>query len=278
MNAKDLITIIVPVYNQEKLIMRCLHSLQNQTYKNIEIIVINDGSTDNTQNVVLSLMKNDSRIKLYKQINKGPGSARNVGINKSSAEWMTFVDADDYVVEEYIEKLSEAMRKKADMSMCNFTTGASKKPFTSSPSMLYTGPENISRLMLMDMWNNKICTFMSFGKLIKKSLLNTYNIRFPENINNAEDLVFFVEYWSHAKTILYSPNALYVRSIQNNSLTQSTLNIHHVYKGRKIFNQKLKDYFKNNRIKKHQFKLNKYLIISKLTILIDFINKLKANN
>lgn len=104
----ELISIVVPVYNSEKTIKRCIDSLINQTYKNIEIIVINDGSTDSSMDILSSIQ--DSRIKVFHQENQGLSSARNKGIMLSEGEYIGFVDSDDYVNLDMFEVLLEQAR------------------------------------------------------------------------------------------------------------------------------------------------------------------------
>ena len=98
-----LISIIIPVYNVELDLEKCLESIINQTYKNIEIILIDDGSTDNSGKICDIYAEKDCRIELLKQENSGVCSARNLGISKATGEYVTFVDADDWIEEDYIE-------------------------------------------------------------------------------------------------------------------------------------------------------------------------------
>ena len=99
------VSVIVPVYNVENYIDKCLTSLINQTLKDIEIIIINDGSTDNSQIIINKYAKKYKRIKSYTQENKGQAAARNFGLTKSTAEYITFVDSDDYIENTMLEKL-----------------------------------------------------------------------------------------------------------------------------------------------------------------------------
>lgn len=98
-----LISIVVPVYNAEKYIVKCMDSLINQTYGNIEIIVINDGSKDRTKNILDKYALNDKRIKIIHKENTGVSDTRNIGINISTGEYVCFVDADDWLDSDYIE-------------------------------------------------------------------------------------------------------------------------------------------------------------------------------
>ena len=104
MNQK-LISIVVPVYNVEEYLSRCLDSIINQTYKNIEIICVNDGSTDNSLKILTTYSELDYRIKIISQENQGLSEARNIGIKNSSGEYIGFIDSDDSIDEKYFEVL-----------------------------------------------------------------------------------------------------------------------------------------------------------------------------
>lgn len=98
---EPLISVIIPVYNTEQFISRCLDSVIRQTYKNLEIIVINDGSTDCSSQICYEYSVRDSRIKIIDQPNKGVASARNTGIENAYGDWLFFVDSDDYISSKY---------------------------------------------------------------------------------------------------------------------------------------------------------------------------------
>ena len=116
---KDLISIIVPAYNVEKYISKCIESLINQTYKNIEIIIINDGSRDNTENIIKKFK--DKRIKYYKNVNQGIGKTRNFGIDKSNGEFLMFIDSDDFLDIRACEILHNKIKEeKLDLVICDF--------------------------------------------------------------------------------------------------------------------------------------------------------------
>ena len=111
------LSIIVPVYNSEKFLNKCINSLINQTIKNIEIILINDGSSDNSLNICNEFAKKDSRIKVFSQENSGQATARNVGLDNATGEYITFTDADDWVDPDYYEKLlNTALNHNADVA------------------------------------------------------------------------------------------------------------------------------------------------------------------
>ena len=100
-----LITVMIPMYNTEKYVKKCITSLFNQTYKNIEIIVVDDGSTDNSLRICENLAKRDHRLKILHQENRGVSAARNIALNESQGDYLVFVDSDDYVRKNYIRNL-----------------------------------------------------------------------------------------------------------------------------------------------------------------------------
>ena len=116
---KELISIIVPVYNVEKYLNRCIDSLISQTYQNIEIILVDDGSTDSSSEIVDGYLKKDNRIKVFHKDNGGLSDARNKGIEISKGKYLSFVDSDDYVTNTYIETLyNTIIEYEADISIC----------------------------------------------------------------------------------------------------------------------------------------------------------------
>lgn len=114
----ELISIVVPIYNVEKYLKRCLDSLVNQTYKNIEIILVNDGSTDNSLEICKEYSKNDSRIKIVSKKNEGLGMARNTGIDNADGEYICFFDSDDFVEIDAIEKMHNVIIKEQPQIVC----------------------------------------------------------------------------------------------------------------------------------------------------------------
>lgn len=117
----DLVSIIVPVYNVEKYLKKCVDSIINQTYKNLEIVLVDDGSTDNSGKICDEYAKKDSRIKVIHKQNGGLSDARNVGIDNSKGKYITFIDSDDTIENDYVEYLYSLLKKyKTNLSICNY--------------------------------------------------------------------------------------------------------------------------------------------------------------
>lgn len=125
---KDLISVIIPVYNAEKYLNKCINSILLQTYKNIEILLVNDGSTDNSQEVCEEFRNKDRRVKVIYKENGGASDARNVGIKNSNGKYITFVDSDDTVEENYIEYLYNLLENySTNMSIAAYSVISNEK-------------------------------------------------------------------------------------------------------------------------------------------------------
>ncbi len=139
------VSIVVPIYNSEKFLARCLQSLQQQTYQSIEILLIDDGSTDQSAVICREAAKQDSRITVVHQSNAGLGAARNRGIDEASGDYICFVDSDDYVDPCYVETLlKNIQRTNADIAICNHWSiqeGQPNETAVENPAFVkYTGP------------------------------------------------------------------------------------------------------------------------------------------
>ncbi len=195
------VSIIIPVYNSSKYIKRCLNSIVNQTFKDFEVIIINDGSKDNTVDII-NEYNHDKRIKLINRNNKGIGSARNLGIEKSIGKYICFIDSDDYVENDYLEVLYNKITKdNLDLVVCNYNEineELDKKRDIIINEFSNTTLEKEPKLLLSvnkSPWN----------KIYKKSIIN--NIKFPVDLKY-EDTEFLCKVLLHSK-VGYVNNKLY---------------------------------------------------------------------
>lgn len=118
----NLISVIIPVYNKEKYIEKCIDSVLSQSYRNLEIILVDDGSVDNSGKILDGYLEKDNRIKVFHNENQGVLAARNFGVKNSTGQYLTFIDADDTVEAEYLEKLLDVLTdNKCDISQCNYS-------------------------------------------------------------------------------------------------------------------------------------------------------------
>lgn len=113
-------SIIIPVYNVEGYLDKCLKSILNQTYSNYEVIIVNDGSPDNSDNIIKSYEKKDKRFKGYKKVNGGLSDARNYGLKYATGDYLIFIDADDYIENNYLEKVNDVLERNKDIDVLKF--------------------------------------------------------------------------------------------------------------------------------------------------------------
>ena len=185
---KDLISVIVPVYNIEKYLPRCIDSILNQTYKNWEAIFINDGSTDNSLKILEEYKRKNERIKIIDKKNAGSGAARNDGIESSKGKYIAFLDSDDWYEEDFLEKLyNNLIENNSDVSMCN-------------PKMAYDNIEKNSKIntyffksIELEKTPREILGILAmpvvWNKLYKKEIIVKNGIKFP-NYSFCEDVEF----------------------------------------------------------------------------------------
>lgn len=204
------ISIIVPIYNAEKYINKCIDSILNQTKKELEIILVNDGSTDNTESIIKSYK--DKRIKYFKNTNHGIGYTRNYGISKSTGKYIMFLDSDDYLEKTACEKLFNKIEKdKLDIVMCNFYKDYGdrveeiKLP-SFKDSSLKDNPDIITEYL--NPW----------AKLYSTKLLKDNKIKFVEDLKY-EDAPFVIEALCTANKIGKIDECLNYYVIHNNSET-----------------------------------------------------------
>lgn len=192
MNNKK-ISIIVPVYNSEKYIGRCIESLITQTLKDLEILIVNDGSTDGSSNIINYYAKIDDRIKVIEKENGGVSSARNIGIKASNGYYLSFVDSDDWCEPDMFEKMYNAAKdKKIDFVNIGYRIDNKngKCKYKESVDRFIESKDNyeISNIMY------KLPLGYSVMKLYKKNIIDDYDIKFNENLSFGEDAIFVQEY------------------------------------------------------------------------------------
>lgn len=213
-----LISIIVPIYNSEKYLERCIKSIISQTYTNIEIILVNDGSNDLSLSICKELETNDNRIIIIDIPNAGVSNARNTGLQASKGDYIQFLDSDDYMLENYIETLYNNMSaNNSDMVVCSI-----KVLDNNLNELGYRDAENhVFKLNEpnKDVLFNFFDRFLVFGpvnKLFKKSILSKNNIIYDTSISYGEDLLLNLEYLKHCKKISFT-NKVYWPYIQDNT-------------------------------------------------------------
>lgn len=207
---KAKVSIIIPVYNTEKYLKRCLDSISSQTYKNLEIILVNDGSTDNSYDICISYQKKDSRYNIINKSNGGVSSARNEGIKIASGEYICFFDSDDEIEHNMIEKLlKNFIDYNVDLSICDYNILNNKiKKKSQIKSFLISSKEEYHK-------NYKIYQGYLWNKMFKTSIVK--QISFDNDIHCCEDELFITKYVEFCKTFFYDNTKLYNYYIRSNS-------------------------------------------------------------
>lgn len=213
----DLISVIIPVYNVEQYLERCINSILNQSYNKLEIILVNDGSTDNSKDICLKYKNIDNRIKIINQNNGGLSKARNTGINYSVGKYICFIDSDDFIHKDMINILyNNLIKTKSDISMCSFEKVYEEKKDlkVASNYIEYYNPKFYDNL-----FNNlKIETIISCNKLYKKSLFN--GLLYRENKFHEDEFIIH-HILKKANKIVYDKNKLYYYYQRENSITNN---------------------------------------------------------
>jgi len=227
------VSIIIPVYNSEDRLKICINSLLAQTYKNIELIIINDGSTDKSGEIIKSFYeRHPCIINVIEQQNKGVASARNRGLSVASGEFLMFVDSDDYLDSRAIEKVVFGAKKhNADITrfgiVYKYSDGSEKIETSGFPGYLFVEKEDFKKHVY-----NKIISGIEMNSvcrtLYKKQVVG--NATFREDMATVEDLIFNIGVFTKADNFLYLPYPYYYYCQTNKGLTGSSLNVFTKYK------------------------------------------------
>ncbi|OQX94376.1 MAG: hypothetical protein B6I23_01450 [Rickettsiaceae bacterium 4572_127] len=221
---KPKLSIIIPTYSVDKYLHECLDSVVNQTYKNLEIIIIDDVSKDSTPQIIREYAKKDKRIKaIFHKKNKGPGATRNEGLKLATGKYVTLMDHDDWQdLSKYEKMIQRAEKTQADMVFCNAeefdeTTG---KTFT-----LYKEPKDFREKEIVDIqnWNKKDFIFRTFippwTRIIKLDFILKYGIQFAEDGNKFDDVLFHYLSVIFAKKVSYIDEVLYTHRFFSGSIS-----------------------------------------------------------
>lgn len=195
-----MISIIIPAYNAEKYILRCLESCVNQTYQDLEIIIIDDGSVDNT--VKLCKTISDKRIKIITKDNAGVSEARNEGLCNAKGKYVLFLDADDFITKDCCETMVRTIEKEPDIDLvvCGYArinTNDEKQMVRPSETQVFDTQTHL--LDAIEYLKKSNCLFTCWNKLYRKEKIN---FKFDKNMSFAEDSIFVFEYLSRCRRIV----------------------------------------------------------------------------
>ena len=226
-NCTPLISVIVPVYNVEKYLPDCIDSILAQTYQNLEIILIDDGSPDNCGKICDGYAEKDSRIKVIHKENGGVSSARNAGLDAASGEYVGFVDSDDIIAPTMYEELyGELLRTDSDVSICKMRRVRSDLDCTPASNenikrIEMTREEAISEMIIIRAFSGSLC-----NKLFKAELVQ--DMRLDESIAAAEDLLFATQIILNAKKVIFFSKELYYYFVRQGSATRISFSEKHL--------------------------------------------------
>lgn len=222
----DLISIIIPVYNGEKYIDRCLKRIEEQSYESYEVLIIDDGSKDNTKNICSNYVKNNNKFHYFYKDNSGVSDSRNFGFGKAKGKWITFIDADDYISKNYLLELANNIKKDTDLVCSNYyiskENGTSECPIKVEKEL---DKDIFIDMVLNDEYVAKNNNYIYkaprnvWSKLYKKDILIKNNILFKKNIKLFEDGIFQLEYLKYTNKVSITNKPIYYYYINEGSAT-----------------------------------------------------------
>lgn len=208
-----MLSIIVPAYNAEKTITRCIQSILEQSARDFELLLIDDGSTDSTGEICDRFAKTDNRVKVFHKTNGGVSSARNLGLDKARGEWITFVDSDDWIVPGALD--IDCSKIEEDLIICSYYVKSHGKMQMNA----------MDQCIINDRWQLKtfydrylICTILRspWSKFFRKEKVQ--NIRFDSEIRVGEDTLFMLDYLRQISSCFISDRPFYVYNVSAESL------------------------------------------------------------
>lgn len=215
------VSIVIPAYNSEKFIGRCLSSIAHQTYQNIEIVVVNDGSNDSTSEIVKKMQKSDPRIVYISQANSGVSSARNTGINASTGEFITFIDSDDTIEPDTIEKTMDYFQKYDGLDVVNYgcrTINLSGKmidrpyQYHTINSVLDKSSSYIELLKELEHGGGSMCT-----RILRSNIIGS--IRLRQDMRLSEDQEWLLRIYDNVNQSIYIDHTFYNIHLRDGSAT-----------------------------------------------------------
>lgn len=219
------ISIIVPIYNSEKELSRCINSIQHQTYTNFELLLINDGSSDNSGIICDTHAQKDSRIRVYHKQNTGVSATRNVGIKNAKGEWICFIDSDDEITPNYLQLFIELLLKyDADCYVTGCKILSKGKCHAINLEEKDFGKKDIYKSIIY--LREKCLLGVPWNKLFKASIIQKNNLYFDETISSYEDEIFVLQYLMFSKSVYTSPYNTYIYYSNNtDSLSKKYIEI-----------------------------------------------------
>jgi len=239
-------SIIVPIFNAEKYLDRCVGSILSQTYVNWELILVDDGSSDNSGKICDEYAMNDSRIMVFHQTNTGPGAARNVGLSHASGQYILFIDSDDWVESTFLEEYAK-ITESEDLVYQGYVG-----EFTDGRSVVHADWQMDERDIpkaIMSLWQRDNFGY-TWMKRYKRSIIEENQIRFDTKIFFREDTVFTAQYCRYCSSIRVLPVALYHYQENLDSLLHTRFNVKEMLDADRLIYNHFSVYFANKAFKR----------------------------
>lgn len=211
MRMENKVSIIVPVYNVERYIENCVRSLLNQDYRNIEVILVDDGSPDGCGAIIDQLNIEDNRIIVVHQNNKGVSSARNAGLSIATGYYVTFVDGDDWVESNYVSYFVKLMKESGCNIAMNKNNYSDVRAISNDNQYVVSSDKVTEWIYLGDIF------VAVWNKMYKKSIIEKYNIRFNEDIWYGEGMLFNVEILQYVNEVIIGEKSVYHQTFNPDS-------------------------------------------------------------
>ncbi len=239
MNNQPLISVIIPVYNVEKYLRECVESVINQTYKNIEIILVDDGSTDSSGDICEEYIEKDSRVTVIHQKNSGPSKTRNTGLENANGKYIYFLDSDDYIENNALELLTEAAESNgADLVFFQAHSFADNgDEIRQGYTVKGTYEPKSGYDMLAELHKNKDYHCAIYLLFISRSLLESNKISFLETAYCSEDMLFTYQVFCSAKKAVQCKNTLCHRRYRDGSIVTSKKTERHFRSCRDVYGE-----------------------------------------
>lgn len=232
-NNETFVSVVVPIYNVEKYLKNCIETIINQTYKNIEIILVDDGSTDNCPKICDEYRKKDSRIKVIHKKNGGLSDARNQGLKLSRGEYICFIDSDDFIDKRFIEILyKECCLNNAEIAMCKYEKVLENEEVVEDKGKSYKKETISGRDSIIGIYEGKIVDFgfVAWNKLYKRKLFENNNIDYPFGKYNEDTFTTFRLLYNSKKVVKIDLSLYYYRirigSIMKSKMTTKKITDH----------------------------------------------------
>ncbi len=254
---KELISVIVPIYNVEKYLEKCITTIVNQTYKETEIILVDDGSTDSCPKICDNWLKKDERIKVIHKKNGGLSDARNAGIDIAKGKYICFVDSDDYLEKNYIEKLYFSLKENnTNISQCGIKyvdeNNRTLKTIGYSSNCLISGRQAIIESLNEHFVENEVV----WNRLYKKNIFDI--IQFPVGRIHEDEYVIYKILYNEEKISIIS-DALYCYRQSNTSIMRSNYNLKKFKDFCDAYDEKIMYFRERNDIQIHDMVIRSYL-------------------